>query len=215
MTQEASTEAVQMVLYDARGIQNMSSTDMSIMCSSGGSGNKMLRKVYDETNTFCDWIQRPSFYGRPAPFFDFERIRAAEEVELDTRVRAGASYGRSQLPRTLLQRALENDLWYEVPKGKFRREKGKGKGKKGKDGKKGERVETIGGMVKEPEPKGTGERQDKRVLPKGRKPNPTLSGGEGIEPYEIHSNVLAELRKLANQQVCTWYVSFDVCAFSR
>ena len=100
MTQEASTEAVQMVLYDARGIQNMSSTDMSIMCSSGGSGNQMLRKVYEETNIFCDWIQRPSFYGRPAPFFDFERIRAAEEVEIDTRVRAGTSYGRSQLPRT-------------------------------------------------------------------------------------------------------------------
>ena len=153
MTQEASTEAVQMVLYDARGIQNMSSTDMSIMCSSGGSGNKMLRKVYDETNTFCDWIQRPSFYGRAAPFFDLERIRAAEEVELDTRIRAGTSYGRTQLPRELLNRALENDLWYEVPKGKFRREKGKGKGKKGKDGKKGERVETIGGMLKEPEPK--------------------------------------------------------------
>ena len=137
MTQEASTEAVQMVLYDARGIQNMSSTDMSIMCSSGGAGNKMLRKVYDETNTFCDWIQRPSFYGRAAPFFDFERIRAAEEVELDTRIRAGTSYGRTQLPRELLNRALENDLWYEVPKGKFRREKGKGK--KGKDGKKGEK----------------------------------------------------------------------------
>ena len=70
-------------------------------------------------------------------------------------------------------------------------------------------------MIKEKEPKGKGERPDKRVLPKGRRPNPTLSGGEGIEPYEIYSNVLAELRKLANQQACTWYCSFDVCAFSR
>ena len=139
MTQEASTEAVQMVLYDARGIQNMSSTDMSIMCSSGGAGNKMLRKVYDESNIFCDWIQRPSYYGQPAPFFDFERILEAEEEELDARLLAGTSYGRSQLPRSLLRRAPENDLWYEVPKGKFRREKGKGKGKKGKDGKKGEK----------------------------------------------------------------------------
>ena len=130
MTQEASTEAVQMVLYDARGIQNMSSADMSIMCSSGGAGNKMPRKVYDETNIFCDWIQRPSFYGRAAPFFDLERIRAAEEVELDTRIRAGTAYGRTQLPRELLNRALENEHWYKVPKGKFRREKGKGKGKK-------------------------------------------------------------------------------------
>ena len=132
MTQEASTEAVQMVLYDARGIQNMSSTDMSIMCSSGGSGNKMIRKVYDETNPFCDWIQRPSFYGRAPPFFDFERILALEEVELHSRIRAGAAYGRTQLPRELLNRALENDRWYEVPRGKFGRAKGKGKGKKGK-----------------------------------------------------------------------------------
>ena len=149
MTQEASTEAVQMVLYDARGIQNMSSTDMSIMCSSGGVGNKMLRKVYDESNIFCDWIQRPSYYGQPAPFFDFERILEAEEEELDARLLAGTSYGRSQLPRSLLQRALENDLWYEVPKGKFRREKGKGKGKKGKDGKKGEKGTRTGAEGKQ------------------------------------------------------------------
>ena len=53
-----------MKLYDARGIQNLSSSDMSIMCSSGGSGNKMLRKVYDETtNVYADWIPRPSFYN--------------------------------------------------------------------------------------------------------------------------------------------------------
>ena len=132
MTQEASTECVQMVLYDARGIQNMSSSDMSIMCSSGGSGNKMLRKVYDETNIFCDWIQRPYCYDRAPPFFDFERILALEEVELHSRIRAGTAYGRTQLPRELLNIALENDRWYEVPKGKFKREKGKGKGKKSK-----------------------------------------------------------------------------------
>ena len=130
MTPEASTECVQMVLYDARGIQNMSSTDMSIMCSSGGSGNKMIRKVYDETNILCDWIQRPSCYGRAPPFFDFERILALEEVELNARIREGTAYGRTQLPRELLNRALENEHWYKVPKGKFKREKGKGKGKK-------------------------------------------------------------------------------------
>ena len=81
MTQEASTECVQMKLYDARGIQNMSSSDMSIMCSSGGSGNKMLRKVYDETtDLFADWIPRLAFCGRGAPILDCEAILALEEV---------------------------------------------------------------------------------------------------------------------------------------
>ena len=129
-----------------------------------------------------------------------------KKKQLDARLLAGTSYGRSQLPRPLLQRALENDLWYEVPKGNFRRERGKGK--KGKDGKKGE-------QGKEPEPKGTGERKDNRTLPGGRKPNPTLSGGEGIEPYELYSIMLVELRELAAKQQCTWFCSFDVTAFSR
>ena len=108
MTQEASTECVQLKLYDARGIQNLSSSDTSIMCSSGGSGNKMLRKVYDETtNVYADWIPRPAFYNRGAPFLDCEEILMLEQVELHSRVRAGTSYGRTQLPRDLLNRALE------------------------------------------------------------------------------------------------------------
>ena len=146
MTQEASTECVQMKLYDARGIQNLSSSDMSIMCSSGGSGNKMLRKVYDETtNVYADWIPRPAFYNRGAPFLDCEEILMLEQVELHSRVRAGASYGRTQLSRDQLNRALENEHWYQVPEGKFKRPKGKGKGQ--------ERLEFIGGMLKEKAPK--------------------------------------------------------------
>ena len=130
MTQEASTECVQMKLYDARGIQNLSSSDISIMCSSGGSGNKMLRKVYDETtNVYVDWIPRPSFYNRGAPFLDCEEILMLEQVELHPRLREGTSYGRTQLPRDQLNRALENEHWYQVPEGKFKRPKGKGKGK--------------------------------------------------------------------------------------
>ena len=108
MTQEASTECVQMKLYDARGIANLASSDKSIMCSSGGTGTKMLRKVYDDTtNVYPDWIPRPAFYNRGTPVLDCEAILMPEEVELHSRVRAGASYGRTQLPRDLLNRALE------------------------------------------------------------------------------------------------------------
>ena len=107
-----------------------------------------------------------------------------EQVELHSRRREGTPYGRTQLPRDQLNRALENEHWYQVPEGKFKRPKGKGKGQ--------ERHEFIGGMLKEKAPKGKGERPDKRMLPKGRKPNPGLEGGEGIEPGEMYSHFLAE-----------------------
>ena len=86
------------------------------------------------------------FTTEERPFLDCEAILMLEEVELHSRVQAGTSYGRTQLPRDLLNRALENDHWYEVPKGKFGRPKSKGRGQ--------ERLEFIGGMLKEKAPKG-------------------------------------------------------------
>ena len=102
---------------------------------------------------------------------------------------------------------LENEDWYKVPRGKFGRPKGKGEGK--------ERREFIGGMLKEKPPKGKGERPDKRPLPKGRKPNPGLEGGEGIEPYEMYGHALDEYYELKKEQACTYWCSFDVGAFTR
>ena len=98
VSRKANASSVQMPLYDARGIQNIQSRDRSIMRSSGGSGHKILRKVHSEDDPFCDWIQRPSFYGVPPPFFDFERIREAEEIELASRLQTGTALNRSQLP---------------------------------------------------------------------------------------------------------------------
>ena len=99
-----------MKLYDARGIANLASSDKSIMCSSGGTGTKMLRKVYDDTkNVYPDWIPRPAFYNRGAPFFDREEILMLEGVELHSRIQLGTSYGRTQLSRDLLKLVLENE----------------------------------------------------------------------------------------------------------
>ena len=52
-------------------------------------------------------------------------------------------------------------------------------------------------------------------MPGGRRPNPGLKGGEGIEPYAMFSHILAEYYELKKEQACTWYCSFDVGAFSR
>ena len=140
-----------MVLYDARGTQHMSSTDMSIMCSSGSAGSTMTRKVYDETNPLCGWIQRPAYYGQPPPRVDFERILEAEDRELERR-RQTMAPGED----------LVDTAW---------------------------------------------------VL--NRKPNSYLSGDEGLEPYELYSIMLAEMKQLAAIQQCTCYCSFDVRAFGR
>ena len=65
MTQEASTGCVQMKLYDARGIAVSASSDKSIMCSSGGTGTKMIYRLYDDpANLYQDWIPRPAFYEK-------------------------------------------------------------------------------------------------------------------------------------------------------
>ena len=84
--QDTSTEAVQMVLYDASGIlttrvpgERMSSTNMTIMCSSGSAGPTMTRNVYDETDLVYGWIPSTAHYGQPLPRFDFERIFEEEE----------------------------------------------------------------------------------------------------------------------------------------
>ena len=100
----------------------------------------MLRKVHDEDDIHCDWVQRPSSYGMSAPFFDSERIREFEERELTERLEAGTAYNRSRLPPQVLLRALTNDEWFEAPK----RKEGKGKG--GKKWKKGEERK---GLVKD------------------------------------------------------------------
>ena len=52
-------------------------------------------------------------------------------------------------------------------------------------------------------------------MPGGRRPHPRLEGGEGIEPYEMFSHILAEYYELKKEQACTWCCSFDVGAFSR
>ena len=136
MTQEASTECVQMKLYDARGIQNLSSSDKSIMCSSGGIGAKMIRKLYDDTtNVYPDWIPRPAFYDRGAPFLDCKEILMLEDVELHSLIRLGASYGRPQLSRDHLKLVLEHEDWYQVPEGKFGNQRAKEKEKKDVDSK--------------------------------------------------------------------------------
>ena len=85
------------------------------------------------------------------------------------RLQTGTALNRSQLPPDVLRRALSNDLWFETPK-----REGKG-GKKWKKGKKGKK------------------RKDESPVPKGRQPNPTLMSGEGIEPYEIYSDVMEAL----------------------
>ena len=130
-----------------------------------------------------------------------------EDAELHSLIRLGTSYGRTQLSRDHLKLVLENEDWYQVPEGKFGKPKGKGKGK--------ERREFKGGMLIEKPPKGKGERPDKRTLPKGRRPNPDLEGGEGIEPYELYSNALDTHYGLKKEQACTYYCSFDVGAYSR
>ena len=107
-----------------------------------------------------------------------------EEVELHTRIRAETSYGRTQLPRDLLTRVLEMTVGTRYQGESLEDQRAKGRGQ--------ERLEFIGGMLKEKDPKGKGERPDKRVLPGGRRPNPRLEGGEGIEPYEMFSHILAE-----------------------
>ena len=70
-------------------------------------------------------------------------------------------------------------------------------------------------MLIEKPPKGKGQRPDKRTLPKGRRPNLDLEGGEGIEPYELYSNALDTHYELKKEQACTYYCSFDVGAYSR
>ena len=51
--------------------------------------------------------------------------------------------------------------------------------------------------------------------PLNQKPNFYLNGGEGLEPYELYSIRLAEVKQLAATQQCTCYCSFDVRAFHR
>ena len=70
-------------------------------------------------------------------------------------------------------------------------------------------------MLIEKPPKGKGERPDKRPLPKGRRPNPQLEGGEGIEPYELFRIALDKFYLQKKEQACTWYCGFDVGSFTR
>ena len=58
--------------------------------------------------------------------FDSERIREFEERELTDRLEAGTAYNRSRLPPQVLLRALTHDEWFEAPK----RKEGKRKGRK-------------------------------------------------------------------------------------
>ena len=51
--------------------------------------------------------------------------------------------------------------------------------------------------------------------PLNQKPNSFLDGGEGLEPYELYSIMLAEMKQLVAIQQCTWYCSLDVRAFDR
>ena len=148
-----------MKLYDARGIASAASSDKSIMCSSGGTGTKMIWKLYDDTaNIYPDWIPRPAFYEKVAPVFDHHHLLTIEDEELRVRIRLGTSYGRTQLDKDLLKLVLENEHWYKVPRGKFKGSTDRGKGK--------ERREFKGGMLIEKPPKGKGERPGKRPLPK-------------------------------------------------
>ena len=129
MTQEASTGCVQMKLYDARGIAVSASSDKSIMCSSGGTGTKMICRIYDDPdNPYQDWIPRPAFYEKPVPVFDHHRLLDLEDAELLIRIQLGTSYGRTGLNKDRLNRVLENELWYQVPSGKFKGSSSKGKG---------------------------------------------------------------------------------------
>ena len=40
-------------------------------------------------------------------------------------------------------------------------------------------------------------------------------GGEGIEPYELHSHDLYSLERLMAEQACAWYMMADIRAYSR
>ena len=164
----------------------------------------MLRKVHDEDDIHCDWVQRPSCYGMSAPFFDFERIREFEERELTERLEAGAAYNRSRLPPEVLQRALTNDEWFEAPKRKEGKGKGGKKWNKGKKGKDWSKTEVT--------PKGQRKGEEDKPCPKGREPNPELMGGEGIEPYELYSHDLYSLERLMTAQACAWYMMADIRA---
>ena len=50
-------------LYDARGIQSISSRDLVSMINAGGSGVKVIKKCHDDDSMHCDMIHRPSYYG--------------------------------------------------------------------------------------------------------------------------------------------------------
>ena len=56
---------------------------------------------------------------------------------------------------------------------------------------------------------------DESPVPKGRRPNPELMGGEGIEPYELYSHDLDSLCELMADQACAWYMMADIRAYSR
>ena len=52
-------------------------------------------------------------------------------------------------------------------------------------------------------------------MPKGRKPNPTLISGEGIDPYELYFTAMKALYTETKKQAVTWYLVVDVCAYDR
>ena len=150
---------------------------------------------------------RPAFYEKPVPVFAHRRLLALEDEELLIRIQLGTSYGRTGLNKDRLNRVLENELWYQVPSGKFKGSSSKGKRKV--------QQEFKGGMLIEKPPKGKGERPDKRPLPKGRWPNPRLGKGEGIEPFEMFSEALDKFYQESKQHACAWFSAFDVGSFNR
>ena len=93
------------------------------------------------------------------------------------------------------------------PNEKKEKEREERNGKQGKKGKDWSKTEVT--------PKGQRKGEEDKPCPKGRKPNPELMGGEGIEPYELYSHDLYSLERLMAKQACAWYMVADIRAYSR